>query len=392
MNQWATVLLVLGMVGIPAALISVLVIWLMRRSDRKAAASHVFMGMPPLQWHSCLGEEGGPVFRFTPEKKNRNHKQPPLLEVALFCAIPCELKIRLKTQGDRWGLRLGLGRTLLTGDPPFDDLFYVEATSEGFAMDLLGKSEVREALLHLVRLGFTEFQWKSKVGTITASWSGYEPSPARDIVVVGEAIQGLELIRNGGAGLEAGPLPDWKLRNTLGLIWSCVWVGLVGVCLLAGFTVGLSEYSPLAGHWFSCALWCLPFLGLYLVPAWFFFRDSPQGHRSLGLWLFAVAVLGAVAVYPVYFTLNGWLDDGQIQSVKLPVRGASSSRGKYGTSYYALLDAQIHGHSVHKVSVDKMIHDQILARGLDSVDIDYGPGRFGFPWAKAMHFSKRPRK
>ncbi len=390
------VLVLLIIVLVPAGLLCWLVVWAMRRGNRhaaeKAAAKLLFLGLPSGVPYPCTEDAGSPIFQFTPEKKQGKTTIPSALVVLVAADVPCDLRLRLQSRLDRWGLSLGLGRTLVTGDQGFDSLIYVEATSVGFAEDLLAKPRSREEITNLLKTGYQTVDWLAKTGQISATWTGYTANAEQDVAVVGAAAGGLEALLSLGAGIEAGPLPDWKFRYRLGLAWE--W--LVGLALVVGigggFYFATQVYAPLEGNLWHVAPWIIPFMLLSMVPVWMFFRATPQGHQSFVRSFWVQLVLASIAAYPVYFTLNGWLDQQPPGVAEVPVKGTESSRNKNTTTYYAVLDARIGGKMVHRIEVDDSLAKQIDSGGQVTACLDFGTGHFGHPWKKAIHFQVKEIK
>ncbi len=361
-------------------------IWNKIRRPR-AEASAVFLGLPSARWHPCTSEMEGPRFLFTPERRQGKHTKPPELSVAVPAQFPGRMVVRLRDWKDRLGLQLGLARAFDTGEPAFNQRFYVEAMREGFAADLLAKPAARETVRQLQALGFDKVTWMPEKSEIRAEWVGFVPSGERDVQVVGEAASLLETLAQAGLGLDPGPLPDWSFRRWLGMGWVWLWLVLLPLINAYGFYLVNYVYPPLAGNWFHAAPWTLVGVGIFLVPAWYFFRNSPAGHTTLGMWLGVIGVLLGIGVYPVYFSLNGWLDSKAVETITLPIQGVRKTNGKSGTHYYATLDAEIAGRYVDSVKVDSIVYDMIQHRQLDKVVIEFGPGWLGFPWRKSQGFS-----
>lgn len=348
-----------------------------------------FLGLPSAKWHPCTSDLEGPRFLFTPEHRQGKHTKPPELVVAVPAQFSCRMKIRIRNRIDRLGLSLGLARTVASEDPVFDGRVYVEAVREGFASDLLAVPAARETVLQLLALGFDKVNWFPEKSEIRAEWVGYVPAGERDVQMVGEAVTLLEALAEAGAGLEAGPLPDWSFRRMVGFVWCWIWLLLLPAINAYGFYLVNYEYPPLVGNWLHAAPWIPVGVALFLLPAWFFFRNSPTGHLTLGMWLGVITVLLAVGAYPVYFSLNGWLDDKATDTISLPVQGVHKTHGKGGIKYYATLDATVGGKHVDSVRVDQTIFDMIQHRQLDTAVVEYGPGWLGFPWRKSQGFSLR---
>lgn len=374
------------------AVFFVVFLWWSRKQTTKPERSSEFLGLPSGQWQACAGEPEGPKFLFSPERRQAKHYKPPELSVQVGLQPPCDLVLRPITAADRFGLALGLARTLSTGDEHFDRLVYVEATHEGFPRDLLAKPEARIEILKIFALGFQRLTWAAGKGSLMAHQIGFIPSGSRDIQTVGEAAASLESLASLGIGLEAGPTPDWTFRRNLGLAWSWMWLVALPILNAYCFYLSTQVYPPLAGNWFHAAPWIFAGMGVFVPLAWFFFRDSPKGHGTLGIWSGLVAFLLAVGVYPVYFALNGWLDREPVARVELPVKNVFFTRARNKTRYYAVLEAEIGGRLVDTVLIDPTIHDMVKRGQLNTAEVEYGPGRFGFPWKKTLGFSLKKQK
>ena len=370
--------------------------WLLfRRSvenKAKAEALQGFMDLPSGVWQSCLTDQQGPQFLYVPEKRQGKHTTPSKLSVAVKAGVLCDLVIRQINWKDRLGLRLGLARTVVTGEIVFDEKVYVEATNEAFALDLLAKPQVRQAILDLLALGFGSLAWSVGQKTIQSDWVGFQPDGETDVQIVADSASTLEILAFAGAGLEAGGPPDWSARRTLGLAWCNLWMAALSVCIVVGFYRVSQLYQPLAGSWLDGAAWICVALLVFLLPAWFFFRFSPKGHSTLAIWFGVIVVLLAIAEYPVFFTLNGWLDSQASVQAQLPVKNVYWHKNRSITNYYAVLDAPIGGRLVGSVEIDHAIFNQIENKQLNTAEIEYGRGWLGFPWKKSLGFSLRGPK
>ncbi len=380
------------LVALVLAITFAVFLWWSKKQKAKPERSPEFLGLPSGQWQACTGETQSPRFLFIPERRQGKHNKPPELSVQVTLYPPCDLVLRPITAGDRLGLAIGLARTLPTGDEEFDRQVYVEATHERFPGDLLAKPEARAEILKVFALGFQRLIWSAAKGTLTAHQTGYIPSGARNIQTVGDTAASLESLASLGTGLEAGPLPDWNFRRNLGLAWCWLWLVALPVLSAYCFYNVTQVYPPLTGNWFHAAPWIFVGMSLFVPQAWFVFRDSPKGHETLGMWSVVVAILLAAGVYPVFFTLNGWLDKEPGARVELPVKNVYFTRTKNHTNYYAVLDATIGGRLVDTVSIDTTIHDMVKRGQLNMAEVEYGPGHFGFPWKKSLGFSLKKQK
>ncbi len=144
------------------------------------------MDLPSGVWQICLTDQQGPQFLYVPEKRQGKHTTPSKLSVAVKAGVLCDLVIRQINWKDRLGLRLGLARTVVTGEIVFDEKVYVEATNEAFALDLLAKPQVRQAILDLLALGFGSLVWSVGQKTILSDWVGFQPDGETDVQIVAD--------------------------------------------------------------------------------------------------------------------------------------------------------------------------------------------------------------
>lgn len=339
--------------------------------------------------HSCSQEENAPVFIYSPPKRQGKHKKPSELTVKIRGEISCDLKVRPRDGMDRLGERLGLARSLSTGDSVFDTVYFVEPSREEFAEALLSQGQAREDVRSLLQAGFQSVTWLEKPGEIRASWSGYSPRGETDIQVVGKASLALESLRTLSLPLEKGSVPYWQARFQAGTSV----LGLLGLAVL-----GLGAYSiflvtrrfePVIGNWFDAAPWLLLFLLLVSVLAYLFYRATPRGHTAFAIAVGANLFVSAILAYPIFFALNGFLDKEPTEKISIPIQSVGTEKVKKGLRYYMILDSQIHGKHLGKMRMDYVDYTQFKDGKIDSIELEYGPGFFGYPWKQSMQYSKK---
>lgn len=213
-----------------------------------------------------------------------------------------------ETAGERFSKAIGLSRELQTGDPSFDEEFYIETDAVPFASAFFRSPERRQAIRELCRLGFTSIRHDGTV--LEAIWAPFGRSENLDPTVVTRAVAHL-----GRMAREVPPplrttaverVATRKIKRVLAFAAPGAWAG---ASVLAVMTWDGSSYRPLKPIGVVDALpVTLPLAALCLGLAWALVRGRAMSHRDL----WGVAVLCFVALQTSSIALvpvsNGWLD------------------------------------------------------------------------------------
>lgn len=355
-----------------------------------SSRSPVFHEVPSDEWFVLPNWTSVVRFKFKPEKVRNRVVEPSWLFVQTEGDILGNVRLRKSTKWDFLGAKLGLAEFVDTGDADFDSLVVVEAEVENYAAELLQFSEVKEAVAKVFLAGFHELEWSATGGFIRAIWPSYQADPGRDPKVLFVAAENLQVLLKASLGKLPGPLAKWVGRKRFGHLWFRVNLAALLIGIVGGyFYINFLGY-PLAGTWSDAFEASSHLLTLYLITnayvAWYCFRKTPQGHSLIFIgWCLSVGI-ACSAVYPVYFFLNGWLDDGPLGKSEFLIRGTEVFRGYHFDFHYIRIDSQVGGRRVGSFRVSKEDFLPILQGENNVVEIVYGNGKFGYPWVKAMYF------
>jgi hypothetical protein len=266
--------------------------------------------------------------RYTPPVKGK-HAKPSVLTISTDVDCDHEFDMVVEKWFDKFCKKLGVAVEVQTGDDKFDDECYIRTDSPAFTAAYLADPVKRIAILDLRRFGFLDVTLKD--GTLSATWSGFDPDKHHRDDLSAEVAARLVLL--------ARDLPAEKpefAERTGGRrrVWQVVlWVFLAGFALTL---LSLIAYSPTHGS--DLLLLALPVLlvgwpAFAVLSAWLV-RGTSRSHYTWGwlmlgsLFLFPVGSAGAVSL------LNGVLDvsNGTTHDAVINEKYTTRSKGK--TKYH----------------------------------------------------------
>lgn len=307
---------------------------------------------------------------------------PASFTVRVPCPSQGAFYVAKENRLDRFAKRIGLVREIQTGDPEFDDRFFVQTECEGFTSSALESPECRSAIQFLFQLGFTAVRLKKN--KLEAVWQPFSPKKQYVDEKLLDKTSSLLIAAAGGlseipdtVALSEFDLGAWRTRRALAMGIALLSVGAGVVALL----FGLTNYKPLdPGHLVLNSLrYSLPFLVFFVLAAFHLLKGRSSSHKELALVLFF-----SVAGFPLAgaggeMFLNGWLDRSGYSRHDVKVLNKYFSKSDKSTTYYAVVESWREGRATEKLSVPSGFYNQ-LEGGITRLIVTTRAGRFGFEW------------
>lgn len=252
--------------------------------------------------------DGSPVsVRYTCQTRS----SPPQVTVRIYVDSAVSFVVRKSNRFDRFCAAIGLAAPLLTGDPGFDEAFYVDTGRREMVRLLLCDGYFREQLAEM--FGPDVLRVSCENGFLSL----IQKMPPRETVDPEMVFQMLQSLRQLAEGIVPMDVSDIPHRSGTGR--SLMRWGLApGLLLAAGgvFTIlGMEVYPPLYPVFLKilCRVlpWGLSAGALYVLWSWIFVRSRTDRHLVI-LLVFLLALPGCClgAVGWRYFG-NGWLDTSE---------------------------------------------------------------------------------
>ncbi|HEV8675898.1 MAG TPA: hypothetical protein VGX21_17815 [Methylomirabilota bacterium] len=289
--------------------------------------------------------------------------------------------VRKEGTFDRLSKKIGYSRKILTGDPAFDDTFYIEADAPVFAAAVFRAAERRQTVRDLFGLGFTSLWHDGKA--LRAERSPFNPDRDIDPARVRGAVPHLARLASGLAELPPAAKADTRPTRRVGR-WIAFGVPgtLLGVVLVYFLLVSYrllddTRYQPLdrAGFFWASLRYIVPLLVAYVGFAAWLVRGRSSSHWEFyGIAFLSLGFLPTGSVLGLL--LNAWLDFAPATPhVAAVVDSYEVEGGAYGVRLESWrkpggVESVRVRYSVYRVATPKRIRMTVVTR----------PGRFGYEW------------
>lgn len=269
---------------------------------------------------------------------------------------------------------IGLSRELETGDPAFDEEFYVQTNVAPFASAFFRSPERRHAVLEICSLGFTEVRHDGKV--LEATWSPFAPPEGLDPSVVMRAVSHLARLAKDipppAPGARAEGVPAWKIKRALAFVVPGVWLATSLLTFETWGSWGWRSYRPLdeigVSHGFEVTV---PLAALCIALGWALVRGRATSHREL-YWIVAMSVFALPLSFALVSVLNGWLD-GQPETVHTARVLATKPDNR------VILQSWRRPGRTEQLIVATSVHARLKPQR-STLLVATKPGRFGYEW------------
>jgi len=394
------------------ALMSFLVIWLVRKQVHKADAAanptQSFQALCAALRAEASGSNEAQVsvgpstltLRYQPPHKNT----PPRLTIGYASALPSggmpsaaanpfrerpgapmdldyvrPVLLRIETGQDRIGKALLINREAQTGDQPFDDRVYIETDAPSSLVEaLLGQPEVRSRVLRWLNEGWSAVRFFDATDTVAlvvnpATQAHFDPGRVHaDFQEMESLRDDLPKVTHRMLRRPPRTLATWTTVLTivilvvgwaLALLASNVWSPLETNVYLICITVGF-------GLWMAS----VPMLGLLL-------RGRSDSFRKLVTNVALLLVGGPPMVVGIALALNGALDGAEPVEHRVEVLKMWVTSGK-STSYHVKVRHWEPGEKPLKLRVSESTYRDLRTTGgsPDRATVVVYPGLFGWTW------------
>lgn len=279
---------------------------------------------------------------------------------------------RPETRMDRLGKRLGLNRELQTGDPTFDDAFYVETPAAGVAHPILALPSLHAAARECAALE-AELVLNAEGHAVAAKIG--KNGLLFDAAALDRALEALARL-----ALDLPPVRDPTLRKPKGFAWGQLFGvlgGIVFILVATAVSLDITVVGP--GFVAFVAKVAAGVFGASLLFVWLVSRGRPRGLARF-LVGFALALAGSVPISAGTLLLANRIGDESSRLVRAPFKDKRSTRGKNSTTYY-VTTGPWEGHpDGAELDVDRASFE--AAKPGVEIQIELGEGRLGYAWVR----------
>jgi hypothetical protein len=304
---------------------------------------------------------------------------PSFFRIFVDCPSSGEFKIVREKGFDRFGKSIGLASEIQTGDPEFDDQFYIMTDTVEFTSAYLLEGQKRQDIRNITRLGFNEILHDGKI--LEARWTPFKLKEGLDSSFV---TAGLPLLQS-LSRLQTvhfypktfGETVNWKARKIMAVAVPAVLLGGGIACWIWSD----QQFPPLDGFALlvDSLKTSLPSFGLFLCWAVWMLRGRSTAHRDLLVVLILALFAFPVAGGGLAAALNGWLDTSPAVAHETVVVEKYTTRSKQTTYYHVRVKSwRPHGQT-EKLSVRAEIYRAITPHQTKMITVTK-PGHLGFEW------------
>jgi len=309
---------------------------------------------------------------------------PPSFTITIKHPVPTPLTITRESGLDRLGKKIGLADELQTGDPAFDQAYYLNTEGKPLYRDFFSNRARREAVQGLFTAGYKVRHLafvKDEVKVVISPFRRkdldsflLEPFLEK-MAVLARALPAQALAPGASFGIvsETG-----MVRRNLApaLIAATIALQVLGIGVLI---FGLIRYQPLGASliWRSLP-YSLPLWLLFLVLSFRLLKGRSSAHKTflflIFFGIFAFTVTGAGAM----IFANGYLDRQPVIIHHLPVLDKYTTRNKNDTDYHLRIRHWNPRQETRRFEVSRSFFRDIQVG--DQVDVAIKPGYFRQEW------------
>ena len=293
---------------------------------------------------------------------------PPTLTVTIPTNVKCAFSLRKKNWFDRFWQAIGVAGTISTGNPAFDQLFFIDTADRESAELVLADGQLIEYIIHLFDNDVKRLSFDQKGVSVVRTLA------PKEIPTLPMFFYGLKMAKRIGMLQDKAPirhesmkLDGVTLRHRLGVVMA------IFIAIGGGLTIaGIEMYPPLFPSFAVVTAMVFPwfatlFIFFHLIN-WLMVKNRTDRHVTLSVFfLVSLPAFFLLTVGPVYFA-NGFLDDSPVVEKNAKV-----------------LKTFMKGRGGRKVS--------FLVGGRISADLDRGsqslrgrrPGMYDGPWRVLRH-------
>jgi uncharacterized membrane protein YidH (DUF202 family) len=287
------------------------------------------------------GQHGGVPFVCRHMMGSKNN--PPSLTIRAYISCPVQLTIRRKAWYDRFARQIGLLAELQTGDPVFDQAYFLDTDQTDFFQFYFTGEEKRREVEAIFGLGFPVRKivfGKKDIRIVLSPFQG----DAIAAVPLERYLDALLKLSGGlsSAGYSAASFGQYLFpggsrspvsRFVLALLF--VQNGILILGGAAALACGMEQYKPLGNRLIVNALFLSALSALvFLVSVFRWIRGRSSSHR-----LFLFILISSLIGFPLAMTggavaTNGFLDRGIEASRQVSVTDHYFERNKNNRTYY----------------------------------------------------------
>ena len=326
---------------------------------------------------SGSGEYGGISYQFKYFPGGQN--APPSYTIQIPCRSCGAFKITKETRFDRFFEKIGICIEHKTGDPDFDNTYYINSDHVEFTRLFFGDTEKRKRINDLFQAGFNRIEHNGKeIKTVMIPCK-------RGFFMTEDQMHGVvmllsDLTRNMPELPESGGLSQqnaWKEKRILAFVLPSLFF-LTGI---AAIITGMFRYKPL-DFWAAAGAslrWSIPALLLFLILALSWIRGRSNSHREL-----IIIIIISLQAFPVggagmQIFLNGYLDKTPAVAHEVTLLRKKISKSKNSTDYHAIVSSWRPGHTAESIDVPGSLYQKLIP-GETTMSVTTKPGRFGHEW------------
>lgn len=322
------------------------------------------------------GVYGGVKYEYGYHSGSKNN--PSHFSICIKSRSPGSFKVTWEKAFDIFFKKRGICCEIQTGDPLFDDHFYLDTETVDFTRAFFNSADKREVVAEIFQKGFTCLIHDGE--TMAAVWSPFPNEREFGENLVPEILPHLvrlsEQMPKKATPLEAAD-PGWRKRRRRA-------IAIPAVLLLAGLqAIGWSaaKCEPLDGWrmFFASLIVSVPLPAIYIRTAIGWIKGRAASHWDLIFVLFLSVLAFHASVFGFGMFANGMFDISEPTShiVKVVDKySKSSSRG--GTKYHIVVKSW-RGRLSEEFKVNRSEYKG-ASPGISKMKITTKPGLLGFEW------------
>lgn len=282
------------------------------------------------------------------------------------------LLCRPETRMDALGKRLGLNREPQSGDPTFDDVFYVETSMAKEATPILALPSFHAAARECAALE-SELVLNAEGHAVAVRLD--RNGLLFDTVALDRALEALAAL-----ALDLPPVRDRTLRKAKGFAWGQLFTALGGISfLLIATAVAIDVGVEGAGFVDLATKVAGATFAVSVLMVWLVSRGRPRGLARF-LTGFGLALAGSAPLSAGALSVVNRVGDESHRIVRAAFVEKRSSRGKNSTSYYVTTGPWEGQPDGAEIKVDG--HAFEAAKPGVEIELELGEGRLGYAWVR----------